>query len=595
MEVFYFPCDEKYKNPVGGVKVNQEFRVFLATNRGEDAFLVVTKEAQGEHTVYYDMNKCEGGYEYSMHVTSSGLYFYHFEVVVDGKRELVFSDENLHATLGGNQEWQLTAFDDIYNAPSFLENGIFYQIMVDRFAVGGERKKTKRNMTYRADWGGLPTYKADEKGIVRNGDMFGGNLDGVREKLDYLASLGVKCIYLNPIFEASSNHKYDTADYTKIDSDFGDEISLKNLVKDADARGIKVILDGVFSHTGSDSVYFNKEGSFDSVGAYQSKQSPYYWWYDFKSFPDEYDCWWGVKILPCVKEDNPNYNEFINGSGGVIEKWMDTGIAGWRLDVADELPDIFLDNLTRAVKGKNPDALVLGEVWEDASNKISYGCRRRYFQGAQLDSVTNYPFKDGIVRLITQGDVGALSRTVHQIINNYPPKVVDNLMNTLSTHDTMRIITTLSGEELPDSKDERANFTLKDYESAKARLKVGAILQYTLPGVPCLYYGDEAGMQGCEDPFNRRCYPWNSEDNELIEFYRALGKLRLESELNGGKFKQTGTYPFVFEFTRGENLVIVANVGEKDYKLENKVTDLVTGKDVDSVSAMSAIVYRRKG
>lgn len=593
MDFFYFPCDEKYKNPVGGIKVNKEFRVFLATNSGEDAFLVMTKEAECEHTVYYVMNKVDGGFEYSMHVTSSGLYFYHFEVVTNGNRVRVFSDENLHATLGGNREWQLTAFDEIYSAPTFLKKGIFYQIMVDRFAVGGERKKSKRNMTYRSDWGGLPTYKADEKGIVRNGDMFGGNIDGVTEKLDYLLSLGVKCIYLNPIFEASSNHKYDTADYTKIDSDFGDENSLKNLVKQADKRGIKVILDGVFSHTGSDSVYFNKEGNYDSVGAYQSEQSPYYGWYNFKVFPDEYDCWWGVKILPCVKEDNPAYNEFINGKGGVIERWMDTGIAGWRLDVADELPDVFLDNLTRAVKSKKADALVLGEVWEDASNKIAYGCRRHYFQGAQLDSVTNYPFKDSIVRFITQGDVGALSRTVHQIINNYPPRVVNNLMNTLSTHDTMRIITTLSGETLPQDKDERATFMLADYENAKKRLKVGAILQYTLPGVPCLYYGDEAGMQGCEDPFNRRCYPWGKEDNELIEFYRALAKLREIDEFNGGKFEQVGTYPGVFQFTRGENVVVVANVGEKPYELDMKVTDLVTGNEINSVCAMSAIVYRR--
>ena len=399
MNAFYFPCDEKYKSPVGGVKVNEEFRVFLATDGGEEAFFVVLKEADGEHTVFYPMYKMDGGFEYNMHVTSSGLYFYHFEVISGGQRYRYYADENLNASSSGS-EWQLSAYNDKYLSPSWLEGGIFYQIMVDRFAVGGERKKSKRHMTYRADWGGVPSYKADEKGIVRNGDMFGGNLLGVIEKLDYLKSLGVKCIYLNPIFEASSNHKYDTADYMKIDSDFGSEDDLIELVARADERGIKIVLDGVFSHTGSDSVYFNSEGNFDSIGAYQSEQSPYYEWYKFKKFPDEYDCWWGVRLLPCVKEDNPSYNEFINGDDGVVKKWMKTGIAGWRLDVADELPDAFLDNLTRVVKGEKADALVLGEVWEDASNKVAYGKRRRYFQGKQLDSVTNYPFKDAIVRFV---------------------------------------------------------------------------------------------------------------------------------------------------------------------------------------------------
>ena len=589
MELRYFPCDEQYKKPVGGIKVNEEFTVCAGLDgSAQAAFFVLTKE--NESPVWYEMRRDERGFSLSLRVTSPGLYFYRFVVRNDGYDVAFYADENLCAAAGKGEEWQLTVYEENYAAPVFLDGGIIYQIFPDRFNIGGERLRTKPRAVYRDDRDGTPYYKADEKGIVPNNDFFGGNLDGVTEKLDYLKSLGVKCIYLNPIFEAASNHKYDTGSYRRIDSDFGGEAAFRRLIAAATEKGIKIILDGVFSHTGDDSVYFNRYGRYDGEGAYRSKNSPYRSWYRFDD-KGGYECWWGVKILPCTEETDPSFDEFINGEDGVVRTYMRMGIAGWRLDVADELPDAFLDNLTRAVKTVNPDGLVLGEVWEDASNKVAYSLRRRYLLGKQLDSVTNYPFKDAIIRFARLGDGKNLARTVESIVNNYPPRVLQNLMNPLSTHDTVRALTAVSGEELPGTKDERAEFRLRDPETAKKRLRLAAVLQYTLPGVPCIYYGDEAGMEGCEDPFNRRFYPWERADRSLTEFFKRLGKLRSRAELNGGRITFVRADDGFVEFIRGDNLWIVANATDCALPLECKVRDLASGDETREVPPLTAVVW----
>ncbi len=592
MELRYFPCDERYKKPVGGIKINEEFTVCAGLDgSAQAAFFVLTKE--NESPVWYEMQRTDGGFSLSLRVTSAGLYFYRFVVRNDGYDTAFYADRDLQAAAGRGEEWQLTVYEENYAAPKFLDGGIIYQIFPDRFNIGGERLKTKKNAVYRDDRGGTPYYKADENGIVPNNDFFGGNLDGVTEKLDYLKSLGVKCIYLNPIFEAASNHKYDTGSYRRIDGDFGGEEAFRRLIKSATEKGIKIVLDGVFSHTGDDSVYFNRYGRYDSVGAFQSVGSPYRSWYRFDE-KGGYECWWGVKILPCTEETDPGFNEFINGEDGVVRTYMRMGIAGWRLDVADELPDAFLDNLTRAVKSVDPDGLILGEVWEDASNKVAYSQRRRYLLGKQLDSVTNYPFKDAIIRFARLGDGENLARTVNGIVNNYPGRVLRNLMNPLSTHDTVRALTAVSGEELPGTKDERAVFRLRDPETAKKRLRLAAALQYTLPGVPCVYYGDEAGMEGCEDPFNRRFYPCESADRSLTEYFKRLGKLRTRAELNGGGIAFLRAGDGLVEFNRGEKLRIIANATDRSVPLESKVKDLVSGGELREVPPLSAVVWEEK-
>ncbi|MBR2988440.1 MAG: glycoside hydrolase family 13 protein [Clostridia bacterium] len=590
-KVQFCPCDEKFKSPVGAIEVNKRFRIFLATTGGKEAFFVLKKEGEFEDSVYYPMVKTTDGFTYEMEITTVGLYHYHFDVIEENGKTSYFADYNLSASTTG-AEWQLTVIDDLYEKPDFLRGGIFYQIMVDRFNIGGERLKSKKGMIYRDDWGATPSFRPDEKGIVHNNDMFGGNLYGVIEKLDYLKSLSVKCIYLNPIFDAASNHKYDTGNYRRVDADFGGNEALALLIKEAKLRGIEVILDGVFSHTGEDSIYFNRYGKYDSVGAYQSKKSPYYEWYDFIDYPEDYTSWWGIKLLPCVKETNPSYDEFINGEEGVVRTYMRMGIAGFRLDVADELPDEFLDNLTKAVKKVRPDAMVLGEVWEDASNKVAYGYRRRYFQGKQLDSVTNYPLKNAIISFVRDGRAEELERVVNTLVNNYPPKVLKNLMNTLSTHDTQRILTALSHDQLPQTKAERANYRITDLSLAKKRVKIAGLLQYTLPGTPCLYYGDEAGMEGCEDPFNRRCYPWGSEDKDTVEYFTALGKLRAFDEFNDGDIKIENASDGVFIFTRGDKFKVIVNASDKEYELGGKKTDIVSGKTASKIASLGAIVYQ---
>lgn len=585
MNLEYFPVDPAHKNPVGGVEAGAPFSLFVRTADISRLDLILTKD--GESPVRYPFSRRDGGFSIEMKVTTPGLYFYRFEA--DG--EEFFAGSDFRAVRGEGEEWQLTAYENVFSPPDFLDGKVMYQIFPDRFCRGKKRYRTKAHADYRDDWGGTPKFDDPDRGIkVKYNDMFGGNLGGVTEKLDYLSSLGVGCIYLNPIFEAASNHKYDTGSYRRVDGDFGGRAALVRLINAAKKRGIKIILDGVFSHTGEDSVYFNRYGRYDGEGAYQSKDSPYYEWYDFRDYPDDYDCWWGIKTLPCVRENEKTFDEFINGEDGIIRSYMRLGIAGWRLDVADELPDRFLDRLAAAAKRENPSALVLGEVWEDASNKVAYSSRRRYLLGRQLDSVTNYPLMNAIIAFLRSGDAAPLARTVCMQINNYPPRVLKNLMNPLSTHDTVRVLTALSNAAPPEHKRDRANAPIPDRSEAIKRLKAAAVLQYTLPGVPCIYYGDEAGMEGYEDPFNRRCYPWGGADEALVSHYRALGRLRARPELNGGEFALVSSAEGVFAFSRGK-MNVVCNASEKAIDLGGEKNDLVTGERLSSLPPVWAIAF----
>ena len=231
--------------------------------------------------------------------------------------------------------------------------------------------------------------------------------------------------------------------------------------------------------------------------------------------------------LPQVREEENSYREFICGEEGVVRKWLRLGASGWRLDVADELPEDFLQCIRAAAREEKPDALVLGEVWEDASNKIAYGYRRHYFHGAELDTVMNYPFKNAILSFMLGGDGAVLAETVESICENYPAPALHSLMNSLSTHDTPRALTVLGGKQYA-TRDERAGASLSGEEKAAAleKLRLAAVLQCTLPGVPCVFYGDEAGMEGYEDPFCRGCFPWGRENEELTAHYRSLLRLR---------------------------------------------------------------------
>jgi len=390
----------------------------------------------------------------------------------------------------------------------------------------------------------------------------------------------------------------------KIDQAFGGDEAFERLCADAGERGIRVMLDGVFNHVGSDSRYFNRYGKYDDLGAYQSRYSPYYDWFTFRE-NGTYDAWWGIELLPAINEQNEAYREFICGEHGVIAHWMRKGVSAWRLDVVDELPDKFLYPLCEAARREKPDALIVGEVWEDASNKIAYSVRRRYFNGGQLNSVTNYPLKEAIISCVRDGDVAGLAGTMATLHKNYPENVLHSLMNIIGTHDTMRILTVLSGANFPYDKEAMSVFTLTSEQRAiaKKRLKLASVLQFTLPGVPCVYYGDEAGMEGGADPLNRRCYPWGGEDLELVEWYTALSRLRKEHRcFTDGSYELVEARDGLFAFTRGQGLgltLIAVNTSSGDRRMEGCGFnyDLLNNihTDILTVHAGEAGIFTTKG
>lgn len=529
---------KEYKSQISAIAVDERVKFRLIVPRCikcSCAKLAVFKD--GESTVYYNMfwaGMCGESHEFwEIHfsATTAGLYFYHFELETPWGNSLVKNVGNGEGELNAEgTEFQQTVYEKNFKTPDFLKGGLIYQIFPDRFYSSKTPKKNVPESRVMRKWGEEPYWQESQMNGIWNNDYFGGDLNGVEEKLEYLSGLGVSCIYLNPIFEAHSNHRYDTADYEKIDSLLGDESDLESLCKKAHGLGISVILDGVFSHTGCDSKYFNMYNRYNTVGAYNSKSSPYFSWYKFTDYPNGYKSWWGIKLLPEVSEEDEGYREYICGKNGILRRWLRLGISGWRLDVADELPDVFLDDLRKAVKEENENAVIIGEVWEDATNKFAYGERRRYLLGEQLDSVMNYPFADAILNYVKFGNAQAFMSGIMSIVENYPPCVVNVLMNHIGTHDTERAITRLAGEsaEGKDRAWQHSHNQLSDYDYLKgiSMMKLASLIQYTLPGVPSLYYGDEAGMQGMKDPFNRACFPWDNINKELYKWYKRLGEIR---------------------------------------------------------------------
>lgn len=576
--ILFDPTKKQHKTPFGAVKAGELINLKLSVKSqlfADGVDLVLRKDGkkgQSKHH-FFKTNVHEGytEYELSFIVNEVGLYFYRFEICKGDNIYFCGKDQSCDQALIADwlPEWQLTIYESHFTTPTWFSQGVIYQIFVDRFFKDGSADLTciKKDYILREDWGSTPIYERTSNGDMKTNDFFGGNLKGIESKLDYLADLGVTCIYLSPIFEAYSNHKYDTGDYMKIDPMFGDNAGFSELCVKALQKGIRIILDGVFSHTGSDSVYFNKNGHFGEGGAFNSKESPYYNWYSFNNWPHDYESWWGIKILPKINKEYPSYLDFITGEKGILRYWLKNGASGWRLDVADELPDLFLDNLRYAVKSQKSDGVIIGEVWEDASNKESYGARRRYLLGSQLDSVMNYPFKNAILDFVKGGMAQNFQNQIMTILQNYPEPSIRCLMNVIGTHDTLRSMTALSSVDSHSlTYEERASYKMSKHEYIKARklLILAAAIQFTLPGVPCIYYGDEAGMEGYEDPFNRYCYPWGQEDKEILSWYEKLGKIRKDYSiaLNGNMeiiYAQDG----VLIYSRGETLITAVNAGNE--------------------------------
>ncbi|MBQ9385190.1 MAG: glycoside hydrolase family 13 protein [Ruminiclostridium sp.] len=528
---------EEYKSPFGAIEQGTECRFvikFPADTMVEEPMLVMFRPGFKERFIKLEKADTVDGitaYKCVYVPNDLGLHHYYFSLLINHSRHYVKKNGASVGVIDNGDLFQLTVYERGMTTPEWLKGGIMYQIFPDRFAKSGiQHENVPYDRNIHANWDEIPDWRPDVHGNITNSDYFGGDLKGIEQKLDYIASLGCNVIYLNPIFEAHENHRYCTADYSKIDPLLGTEEDFVSLCKAASEKGIRIILDGVFSHTGADSIYFNKTGRYgEHTGAFRDPESPYREWYSFSDYPNVYESWWGITTLPNVIENNPAYTKYICGEGGILQKWIDLGASGWRLDVADELPDEFIDNLNKSVKSKGSEYVIYGEVWEDATNKESYGVRRRYLIGGQLDSVMNYPFKEAVLNYIKGGDARTLVDGVMTIVEHYPKPSTDILMNFLTTHDTERAITRLAGEDVGwNGREWQSQHQLSNeqYAYGIALMKCAMVLQFFLPGIPSIYYADEAGKEGYKDPFNRATYPWGSENDELIDFTRELGRIR---------------------------------------------------------------------
>lgn len=449
--------------------------------------------------------------------------------------------------------FQLTVSRFSHKAPKWAYGGVIYHVFVDRFSRGGNAP-VARGAVFNPDWeNGTVEYPPYPGAPLANNTFFGGDLDGVRKKLSYIASLGTRIIYLSPIFRAASNHKYDTGDYGEVDAAFGGKEALCALIAEAKTYGIRIILDGVFNHTGADSLYFNRYGHYGTVGAYQSQSSPYYDWYHFKSYPNDYDAWWGIEILPRLNLKNPDCREYFVGKEGIISRYAALGIGGMRLDVADELESDFIEAIKDRLCEKDEESILYGEVWEDASNKIAYSRRCRYYLGEELDGVMNYPLRTGVLDYLRHKDPSALRYYFDEVLLNMPKRVADGAMNLLGTHDTLRVLTALGGAS-PEGKSNDQLVSLRmrkdEREEAIKMLKAAYLIVATAPGIPSIYYGDEVGVEGYSDPFNRTPFPWHDMNEELLAHYRTVAKLRRDAVYADGEFRLLCLTPELLVFSR---------------------------------------------
>ncbi len=515
-------------------------------------------------------------YTVTINFNDIGLYWYCFQVYQGSHYYYLQKDENFNVSPTGEtpSRFQQTVIAKNNVVGSCYNGGVMYHIFVDRFCKSG-KVQPHTNMILRDDWGGEITKNSTSFNII-NKECFGGNLKGITSKLNYLKSLNVSTLYLSPIFEANSYHKYDTADYSKIDSMFGTENDLKQLILRAKQKGIQIILDGVFNHTGDDSVYFNKYSTYNNIGAYQSKNSPYYNWYNFTNYPDKYDSWWGIDCMPQINDNSPTFTNFLCRKGGIIKKYMNLGLLGFRLDVVDELENNKLTKICESIRSVKKDALIVGEVWEDASNKIAYSNRREYFLGNQLNSVMNYPLKDAIINYVITKNCNNLKNTIFLLLDHYPKNVCDNLMNIIGTHDSSRITSVI--KEASTNETETINL-----------LKIATLIQFTCFGVPCIFYGDEQGLTGVGAPYCRVCLPKKNINPSLTNWYKFLGELRKQKVFVSGSLNVLLAENEVFGFERvdkNKKVVIYTNCGntKKQISLNEPLTNYITKKLVKTAT-----------
>ena len=582
---------EKYDN---GNKYLINVEVPLDRYWYDDMYIVIEK---GNEKIPVKLNHKENRdgkiyFEGGVFLDIRAIYRYYFSYYKDGK--LCFHKKKDIVKHNPIRD-EMFKMSVNYDVPDWAKGKIMYHIFVDRFNRGSSEKMApmdRRNI--HEDWNESMQIGPDKDGIWNN-DFYGGDLKGIIDKLDYIESLGVSILYLSPIVWSQSNHRYDTSDYEKVDPYAGVNEDLKLLCDEAHKRGMKVVLDAVFNHTGSDSKYFNKFGNFDEVGAYQSNDSKYSSFFrkHYHNGKEYFDYWWGFDNLPECNGNSFEWREYILGEGGVIDLWFSLGIDGLRLDVADELTDDFIEGIRTAVKRNKEDGFILGEVWK---NPMRMG--RGYIEsGRGMDSVMNYPLVDALLRYFKYGDVHKLSYIINDMLNEYPEETIYALMNFTSTHDISRALNMLGCDhEFSPYKEwywdpvDNSHEHCKDYKMSKEDLirakeiyKAYISAMAFLPGNLSIFYGDEAGIEGLGNLANRKTFPWGEEDSDLVEFFTSIGKVRVnnrfleQADLN--VFKINRDY-FMFERVSGEDKMLFA-VNRTDNDVDFKVPDEYSdGEDV---------------
>ncbi|MFC6163922.1 glycoside hydrolase family 13 protein [Lactiplantibacillus dongliensis] len=554
MQLDYDSFQSQCKTPFGAVLVKTPvtFTLRVQTSAAVQAVkLCMVHDGQWDAEQALPMTAQTERYTTTFTPTQTGLYFYYFQVqtatdtiyygCVDGGAG---GPGVQYAQRNQVQMYQLTILASVEHLPRWYREGVAYQIFADRFYNGnpdGHVNAPKPNSFLYGRLSDRPLYIRGPHQEIMRWDFFGGNLKGIEAKIPYLKKLGVTIIYLTPIFQATSNHRYDTGDYFKIDPVLGDLTDFDHLVAALHRAGMRLILDGVFNHVGVDSRYFNRSGHYDTVGAAQSRTSRYYNWFTFINYPTEYDSWWGISDLPTVDKENQDYRDFIFAKpGSVIDYWTARGVDGWRLDVADELPDDFIAGIRRALD-HYPDKVLIGEVWEDASHKLAYGERRHYLEGGGLQAVMNYPLRRLIIHVLN-GTLAPVDwwRELMTLKENYPASTFNYNFNNIGSHDTPRILTMLQND--------------------RQRLQLAVAMLMTLPGVPCLYYGDEAKMTGGKDPDNRAYFPWAGVDQTQQQVVQRWAVWRQNHPwLNAAAFVPfyLGDYGIGYVFWQAEQQVLV--------------------------------------
>jgi cyclomaltodextrinase / maltogenic alpha-amylase / neopullulanase len=556
--------DLTYRSPFGAVPQHQTVRWALRALPGVTRATLVldVRRLEGNqelldyrHLQRIDMQRTPAGvhelFKASYRFTDKAIYGYWFEVLIDGVKyvyqnnaePIYWTQEKGSGGVGQVslpidearrvRRFRITVYDPAFKVPGWAQDAAYYFIFPERFRNGnpandpkvGERKYQNHGIEVHARWSERPFKPGtgDGSDAHYNNDFFGGDLEGIIAKLDYIRELGANAIYMTPVFQAASNHKYDTADYHRIDSAFGTNADFTRLTREAAKRGIRVIPDASLNHVGADSRYFDRFGNFSAQdqGAFANGRihadSPYASWFTLDASQAEADKqfkgWVGVTDLPELNKASPGWRRFAYGDkDSVTRSWLRRGAAGWRMDVAPWVPDDFWREWRKAVKQTRPDAITIAETWFDAS---------KYFLGDTFDSTMNYVLRNAVLDFANGSDARKLVANLEHLREAYPPQAFHALMNLLSSHDQARALHVLGGPlgAAPDVM-----------QQAKQKLRLATLVQMTLPGAPTVYYGDEVGLSGGDDPYNRMPYPWADQggqpDLALRSDFKALLQLR---------------------------------------------------------------------